>query len=325
MLRGAVGAPVLALTATATPEVRSEICRSLRLRDPIAVVGSFDRPNLSWHVVPVRGERRRQELLIHLVRGTSGGVVVYAGTRRKVEVLRDRLAALGLPVEGYHAGLEAEERARVQAAFMDGEKRVVVATNAFGMGVDKSDVRLVVHWQLPGTLESYYQEAGRAGRDGDPARCVALSGAGDELLHRSFLDRSRPAPRQLKRTLREVRRRIAPGERGELQLGPLAKALGRSFTEEAAEGALTALAAAGAIRFLAEPVRQGPRGTVVTLGVHRRTPDLTRSGTLRRAALAKLDAVRRYARVRSCRRRELLEYFGERDVPERCGGCDRCL
>src|SRR5690606_16483812 len=94
-----------------------------------------------------------------LVRRTSAPVVVYAGTRRQVEALRDRLAAYGLPAEAYHAGLRPEARARVQAAFMAGERRVVVATNAFGMGVDKADVRLVVHWQLPGTLEAYYQEA----------------------------------------------------------------------------------------------------------------------------------------------------------------------
>ena len=186
---------MLALTATATPRVRDEIARSLRLRDPVRVVGSFDRPNLSWHVLPVRGERERSEKLARLVRGARAPVVVYAGTRRMVEALRDRLAALGVPAEAYHARLTAEERARVQAAFMSGERRVVVATNAFGMGVDKADVRRVVHWQLPGTLEAYYQEAGRGGRDGAPALCVALHAPGDARLHRAFVDRSRPAAR----------------------------------------------------------------------------------------------------------------------------------
>jgi len=323
-LRESVEAPLIALTATATPRVRDEIAASLRLGDPLRVVGSFDRPNLLWHVVPVRGDRFRGEVLFRLVRGATGAVVVYAGTRRMVETLRDRLAALGLPVEAYHAGLLPGERARVQAAFMDGSRRVVVATNAFGMGVDKSDVRLVVHWQLPGTLEAYYQEAGRAGRDGAPALCVALMGKGDTALHRGFVDRSRPAPAALEKVLGQVRRRVPAGERGELEIRSLAKALGKGWSGEATEGALMALVAAGAVRLLGEPLRGGSRGTVFHVGVHSRIPDLERAGVLRAAALAKLDGVVRYARSRSCRRASLLGYFGEVDVPQRCGGCDRC-
>ena len=164
-LRDYVRAPVLALTATATPRVREEIVRCLRLQQPVRVVGSFDRPNLSWHLVRVRGDVERSAALTSLVRSARAPVVVYAATRRVVEAIRDRLAAHGLPAEAYHAGLDAEERARVQAAFMCGERRIVVATNAFGMGVDKADVRLVVHWQLPGNARSLLSR-GRARREG---------------------------------------------------------------------------------------------------------------------------------------------------------------
>jgi hypothetical protein len=121
-----------------------------------------------------------------------------------------------------------------------------------------------------------------------------------------------------------VRRRIPAGERGELEVRALAGALGKEWSEEATEGALTALTAAGAMRLLGEPLREGPRGTVLPVGVHARIPELERARTLRAAALAKLEGVVAYARSRSCRRAALLSYFGEGDVPERCGGCDRC-
>jgi len=281
----------------------------------------------------VRGLPGRREALTRLVDKRRGdAVVVYAGTRRTVEAIRDRLAALGVPAEAYHAGLRAEERARVQEAFMSGRRRVVVATNAFGMGVDKADVRRVVHWQLPGTLEAYYQEAGRAGRDGGPARCVALFGRHDARLHRGFIDRSRPSPRALGRVLRRVHGQVAPGARGTLDVHRLVRELGAGWSDEGALAALSALAAAGSLRPLEggipEPDDEARDGRAaplaVEVGVHRRGPDLDRVRSLRRAALDKLRRVRAYATTRGCRRRALLAYFGEEDAPERCGGCDRC-
>jgi ATP-dependent DNA helicase RecQ len=321
-IRDHVTAPVLALTATATPRVREEIVRSLGLRDPLRVVGSFDRPNLSWHVLRVRSDAERSDLLVTLVRGAGAPVVVYAGTRKGVEGLRDRLARYGLPAEAYHAGLDAEERARVQRLFMSGERRIVVATNAFGMGVDKADVRLVVHWQLPGTLEAYYQEAGRAGRDGAPARCVALHAPRDAELHRGFVDRSRPAPAGLRRVLRRIGQRIPAGAKGDLDLRDLVKALGRGWSDEGAEAAVMALAAAGALRILSEHRGDAP---ALSIGVHSAPLELERARTLRKAALAKLAQVERYAGARTCRRNVILGYFGREDATDRCGNCDRCL
>lgn len=187
-----VGCPVLALTATATPAVREDIVQVLRLGDSVRVVGSFDRPNLEWSVGLARGHGEKIRAIRRLVAATDATVIVYAGTRRTVEAIRRDLAGLGYGALSYHAGLEAAERTRVQRAFMSGRSRLVVATNAFGMGIDKPDVRLVVHYQLSSTLEGYYQEAGRAGRDGDAARCVALHGPDDLRLHRAFIDRRRP-------------------------------------------------------------------------------------------------------------------------------------
>ncbi|HSG49915.1 MAG TPA: RecQ family ATP-dependent DNA helicase, partial [Longimicrobiales bacterium] len=205
--RSLIGAPVLALTATATPHVREDVAASLALRDPLLVVRSFDRPNLSWAVVDdVPGTPRvvRVGRLLRRIRGTA---IVYAPTRNAVEDTRDALAGLGVVTESYHAGLSATERTRVQGAFMAGACRVVVATNAFGMGIDKADVRLVAHIQLPGTLEAYYQEAGRAGRDGAPSWCVAFRGRGDGALARSFVEGGHPPVRVLRRLHRALWKR----------------------------------------------------------------------------------------------------------------------
>jgi ATP-dependent DNA helicase RecQ len=180
---------LVALTATATPDVRQGIGDQLAMRDPAVFVRGFDRMNLRLSVMPVQGgDDKLRHILRFLAEPDARGqpAIVYAATRKKAVEVAAALRDEGVSARPYHAGLADDERAEVQEAWMRNEVRVVVATNAFGMGVDKRDVRLVVHHELPGSAEAYYQEAGRAGRDGLPARCVLLFNHADVRL-REFL------------------------------------------------------------------------------------------------------------------------------------------
>ncbi len=194
-VREALGTPqTVALTATATPEVRRDIRQLLGLRAPAEVIGGFDRPNLTLSVLDVADEGAREAGLARLLGEREGPAIVYTATRRQVEQVVRILVVRRHPAVAYHAGLGAERRARAQDAFMRGETPIIVATNAFGMGIDKSDVRLVVHFTMAGSLEDYYQEAGRAGRDGRASRCVMLFHPRDRGVHQRFLERSHPEP-----------------------------------------------------------------------------------------------------------------------------------
>ncbi len=184
--------PTVALTATATPEVRRDIAHSLGLRDPDIIVTGFDRPNLRWHVIRTKNDAEKDGTLAHLLERHQGAAIVYASTRKTVDRVAARLGKAGLRAAAYHAGLDDEHRREVQDAFMSGAIRVIVATNAFGMGIDKRDVRLVVHHAMPGSLEAYYQEAGRAGRDGATADCVLLHAFQDRFTHEFFTRAAHP-------------------------------------------------------------------------------------------------------------------------------------
>ena len=317
----------MALTATATPRVRRDIVSVLRLRRPLMFVGSFDRPNLSWTVEAAAGHTEKIRALRRHVSPGSGALIVYAGTRRTVEAVRRELARLGTGALAYHAGLSGDERSSVQETFMSGRARVVVATNAFGMGIDKPDVRTVLHYQLSGTLEGYYQEAGRGGRDGEPAACVALHGPEDLRLHRRFVDRARPDPGVVARVWRRLVGRSREATAGSMDLGrgfqrlkPEAVKAALEWMER--EGHVCASPAAGSGR--GDPQRQDRQTQWLPID-RDATPDLTRLGDLRAAALDGLAAVERYASTGSCRREALLDYFGERLGEERCGSCDLCV
>lgn len=188
MVKTDLGCPVIALTATATPEVQREIGASLGLVDPLVSVHGFYRPNLSLQGV-MEGSKKKRYARIqdYLNNVTSGAVIIYASTRKYVDELQETLSEGGFPAFGYHAGMTAKQREEAHAHFLEDDRVVLVATNAFGMGVDRPDVRAVIHAQMPGSLEAYYQEAGRAGRDGEPADCILFYGGDDAALQEFFV------------------------------------------------------------------------------------------------------------------------------------------
>jgi ATP-dependent DNA helicase RecQ len=194
-------------TATATARVRRDIVSQLALRDPLELVGSFDRPNLIYRVLPRANLKRQLEGVLARHRGEAG--IVYCTSRREVDALAAWLTGLGLSAVPYHAGLQDEERHRHQDAFVNEEADVVVATVAFGMGIDRSDVRFVVHAGAPQSLEHYQQESGRAGRDGLPAECVLISSAADFLKWRMMLERNGELTDARRALLRDMERYAA--------------------------------------------------------------------------------------------------------------------
>jgi ATP-dependent DNA helicase RecQ len=240
-VRRVLGCPVIALTATATPEVRRDIVLRLNLQNPVVVAGGYDRQNLGWHVTPAHDDATKDRTMIALLRAQRDGVgVVYANTRKTVESVADLLNRSGVRAAGYHGGMSAPDRERLQQAFMTEKVRVVVATNAFGMGVDKPNVRIVVHFAMPGNLEAYYQEGGRAGRDGAHGDCHLLHGPDDRLTHEFLIDQAHPARatiqdawhallscagsgREVRITPAELARRT-PGLRGEAQADAVLRA-----------------------------------------------------------------------------------------------------
>jgi ATP-dependent DNA helicase RecQ len=312
-LRQLLPVPVLALTATATPRVREEIEASLFLRDPERVLGSFDRPNLGWEVTTAVDHGEKLRRLRESLRKRVGASIVYASTRKSVEAVRSALASWGLPALAYHAGLSPGGRTEVQRRFLEDPSPVVVATNAFGMGIDRPDVRLVMHYQLSGSLEAYYQEAGRAGRDGEFARCMALHGPRDTHVHAAFLSMSHPQDELLRKLLIWLRKNLPPATSVPVPMRQLRAAVGTKGGEEGVMAGLQALERVGAVAL--------PEGAITLLDPN---PDLSPLTLLREAAKAQLAAVDRYASGGRCRRRIILEYFGEEGSAETCGRCDWC-
>ncbi len=306
--------PVIALTATASPPVRQDIIETLGLRDPYQVIRGFDRPNIALGVRRFSEESAKRRALVADAAGRSGLGLVYVATRRDATAYAKELAAAGLRAEAYHAGMKASERERVHALFADDGVDVVVATSAFGMGIDKPNVRYVLHSAPPESPDSYYQEIGRAGRDGEPSEAVLFYRSEDLGLRRFFAG-GRPDEKTLLRLatlLHEHGGTVAPrAVRDTLGVGA-SKLTGLVNLLEQADA--IEVADRGELRY----AEDGP------------APDKAVAEALefdesrRRVDDSRIDMMRGYAETTGCRRRYLLEYFGE-PCPRTCGNCGNCV
>jgi len=311
-VRGQLGnPPVVGLTATASPPVRDEIQQRLRMKDPLVLVHGFDRPNIRLEVIRHHTDRDKRRAVTEQVAELNGPGLLYAATRKDTEAYAAELTERGLRAEAYHAGRKQDERDRVHQQFLDDHLDVVVATTAFGMGIDKPNVRFVIHADIPESLDSYYQEIGRSGRDGEPAAAV-LHYRPEDLGLRKFFGTHAPDEESLLAVLQVVRAADGP-----LKQKTLAEQTGlppRKLT-----GLLNQLQETGAVKSGKRGLRLKTKAELPTV-VERA---VERAEARQRVDRSRIEMMRGYAETDGCRRQFLLGYFGE-DLPEPCGNCDTC-
>ena len=319
-----IGRPqCVALTATATPVVRQDILEVLKLQDPFEVVSGFSRPNLSLAITQVEKKQQKFDRIREIVSAHKTGII-YCATRKKVEEVAEVLASWRIRSIAYHGGMSDAEREKAQNIFLQRKADVAVATNAFGMGIDRSDVRFVIHFEVPGSVEAYYQEAGRAGRDGEAAHCELLFNYADTRTQEFFIDGANPGASTIRQVYQyllneadkdyEVHRSIEDIAEGADVKNPMATG-----------SALASLARAGYIERFDVPGKR-LRGTRL-----KRPEVFARALQLDESALEekerrdrdKLKSVVELCYARACRQQWILGYFGEDDA-EPCGNCDVC-
>jgi ATP-dependent DNA helicase RecQ len=311
----ALGRPtVLALTATASPSVREDIVRRLNMRDPRIVVRGFDRPNIWLGVEVCPDEPVKRRVLNDRLKREGRPGIIYVATRGHAEELAQSLEEAGENAVFYHGGHKAAERHAIQDAFMSGERDIIVATNAFGMGVDKPDVRFVIHYDMPESLDAYYQEIGRAGRDGEPSRALLLYCEADVGIRTAMASGGKLTEGDVEKVVEAV-----AGRASEVEIKELKEATELSGTK--LHAALHRLEEAGAVEIEAT-------GEVRATGKLDKADGLTSEAVAeqerRRAArVARVETTKDFCLTRSCRRNYVLTYFGEpMDSP--CCHCDNC-
>jgi ATP-dependent DNA helicase RecQ len=304
---------VLALTATASPPIRDEILERLHMTDPLQVVRGFDRPNLRLEVEAFRDEEEKDEAVVLRAMGEPKPGIVYVATRRRAQALAERVADYGLAGAAYHAGMRATDRDDVQSRFMTGDVDVVVATTAFGMGIDKSDVRFVLHADIADSLDSYYQEVGRAGRDGEPALACLYYRPEDLGLRRFFVG---GAPDE--KALRKVATLV---EHADEAVSPTALADEAGLRHTKLTGLVDLLERSGVVEVRGdgsvEAAADAPKPAAATQAA------LAVADSHKRVDESRVEMMRGYAETQDCRRQYLLSYFGE-FLDEPCGNCDTC-
>lgn len=306
--------PVVALTATASPPVRDEIVERLGMKEPLVLIRGFDRPNISLDVVRHQEDKAKRKAVLEHVASLAkaqGVGLLYVATRKDSEKYAAKLADAGLRAEAYHAGRSDKDREAIHEAFMDDQLDVVVATTAFGMGIDKPNVRFVVHADIPESLDSYYQEIGRGGRDGEPAEAI-LHYRAEDLGLRKFFSTHAPDVDALMSVLKVVKNAGAPAPK--TALTELTGLPARRIT-----ALVNQLEEAGAVSTGKRGTRLDSKARLSTL-VRRA---VERAEARQRVEQSRLTMMRAYAETDSCRRQFLLGYFGE-DMPEPCGNCDSC-
>lgn len=313
----------VALTATATPIVREDIRGVLNLREPFESISGFERPNLSFTITPVEKVAQKYGRLKKVLAENKTGIV-YCATRKKVEEVAETIHSWGLKCIAYHGGMSDQEREDTQNAFISREADIAVATNAFGMGIDRSDVRFVVHFEIPGSVEAYYQEAGRAGRDGEASVCELLFNYADTRTQEFFIDGVNPGPGMIRDVYQFFLNEADENYEVHRTLDEIKDAIG-------AKNGMAVGAALGSLirgRWVERFDVPGMRAK----GTRLLKPDvLTRDLTLDEAALEekerrdreKLEKMVQLCYANTCRQQWVLEYFGEVDAPV-CGSCDVC-
>jgi len=316
---------VLALTATAAPNVRQQIVDKLHLREPEVIVWGFDRPNIRLDVESCPDEETKQRVAIERVRSFAKPGIVYVATHAHAEQFARQLREENVPADFYHGGMKKADRDRVQDAFMTGELPVVVATNAFGMGVDKPDVRFVLHYDIPESVDAYYQEIGRAGRDGQPSEALLLYRRADVGRRRAQAAGAKVDERMAEEIVEALVDAVEhdPDGDGAVNVEQIREAT--EADEEVSKGAIRA-----AVQRLEDmgKVEVTAAGEVQLTGTERELTDAAEDVAKAQAAqraqrLGRVEMMRDYAETGECRRAYLLNYFGEK-LPEPCGHCDNC-
>lgn len=317
---------VVALTATATPDVQQDIITQLGVKEMGRFIAGFERPNLSFSITPVDTNATRRQRLLQLVHKHQGPAIVYAASRKATMEIVGLLTSEDIAVKAYHAGLDHGERAAAQESFMRNDVRVIAATNAFGMGIDKPDIRLIVHYQMPGSIEAYYQEAGRAGRDGKPSQCELLFSYADKRIHEFFINGSNPSPSLIRNIYGVL------VQSGKTKITIPVRTIAEKLNLKTSMAVYTALATLERLKFIEQQeehvvFNNKPRKRKAILIKKRIKPEEV---PLNEGALAKkrsrdelkLSGIIRYGFSHGCRQKHIISYFGGKST--RCETCDTC-